>query len=186
MASTLTRRPVPALVALLALLLLTGLVWWRVLNRDSSGSTTKACSTPSSSTPSTLQTLPAPSTITAQVLNSTDRSGIAAQARTTLVGLGFQVPAVATNDAPQFHNKIPGVGQIRFGPGADKAARTLSFYLPGATLVPTASKTSTVVVSLGTKYHAIATAAQAAAAMAKAHVQVGSGTPTPSGASPSC
>src|SRR3982750_2962517 len=33
MASTLLRRPLPALIALFALLLLTALVWWRVLHR---------------------------------------------------------------------------------------------------------------------------------------------------------
>lgn len=187
MPSTLTRRPVPALVALLALLLLTALVWWRVLNRDGGSSTTKACATPTHSTGPALTSLPAPSSVTIQVLNSTDRAGIAAQARTTLVGLGFLSPAVANND-PQYHDKIAGVAQIRYGASTAEAARTVSFYLPGAELLRTTTTSTTVVVSLGKQYKAVASQAAVTAAMAKAHVQVGSTTSTPSGSSssPSC
>ncbi|HET8582255.1 MAG TPA: LytR C-terminal domain-containing protein [Jatrophihabitans sp.] len=188
MPSSLTRRPVPALVALAALLLLTGLVWWRVLNRGTSGATAAHCPTPSPSTSAPVTaTLPAPTSINLTVLNSTNRTGIAGKARAALVADGFKVPAAAGNDTA-FHNKIPGVAEIRYGPAAKQAASVVLYYVPGAKLVPNASKTSTVVVSLGAKYRSIATPAAAAAAMKAAGVRTSAppSSPAPGTASPSC
>ena len=45
MASTTVRRPLPALIALLALLLLTGIVWWRVINRNDAEDSSASCPT---------------------------------------------------------------------------------------------------------------------------------------------
>ena len=70
MASSLVRRPLPALIALFALLLLTALVWWRVLHRADSTAALPNCPTPTPTAPPT-QTLPAPPTVTVQVLNGT-------------------------------------------------------------------------------------------------------------------
>lgn len=192
MPSTLTRRPVPALVALAALLVLTALVWWRVLNRDDSSGASEgtSCPTPSPSptTSATEKVLPAPSTITLTVLNSTNRTGIAGKARTTFLQDGFRVPAPAGNDL-KYQGKIPGVAEIRYGPSGKQAASVVAYYLPGAKLVPTSSSTATVVVSLGAKYRSIASQAAVTSALRAAGARLGPppATPTSSGtASPSC
>jgi hypothetical protein len=175
------RRPLPALIALLALLLLTALVWWRVLHRGGASDAGQACPTQGA-----VATLPAPSRITVVVLNATKRNGIAAKARTTLVSDGFNIPRAAANDRPKA--KVPGIAQIRFGPKARKGATVLHYYLPGATLVPTANKTATVVVSLGAKYRGIASPSAVDAALKKQQIELATGTPgapSPSG-SASC
>jgi len=51
-----TRRPIPALICLLALTLLTALVWWRVINRDSAHDTKSSSCTPGP----VANTLPSP------------------------------------------------------------------------------------------------------------------------------
>jgi hypothetical protein len=172
------RRPLPALVSLLALLLLTALVWWRVLHRGGGSDSAKSCPTPttSASTPTT-PALAAPSTITLSVLNATNRSGIAAKARSTLVADGFKVPGIAANDKT-FLGKIPGVAEIRYGPTGQKGAAVLAYYLPGAKLVRTTDKTATVVVSLGAKYKAVATQAAVNAAVKRANLHIAPSSPT--------
>jgi hypothetical protein len=181
MASTTKRRPLPALIALLALLLLAALVWWRVLNR-SSGKTEQAKPCPTI-TPAVV--LPAPTAVTLRVLNSTTRNGIAGKARTVLTEIGFDVPSAAGNDNRKLLNKIKTTAQIRYGPTQTQSARLLAYYLPGATLVPTTSKSSTIVVSLGTKYRGVASATTVQADLKRDHAVAGSPTPTPSG-SASC
>jgi hypothetical protein len=181
-ASHLTRRPLPALIALVALLLFTGLVWWRVLHRSDGSSASCATHPASSSTAPAPQALPAPGDITVQLLNSTTRGGIAAKARTVLVGDGFNSPKEAAND----RHKVRGVAEIRYGPAAEKAARLLAFYFPGAKLVPVpTNKTATVVVSLGTRYTKVAAPATVRAALARAHLATTTPSPTPT-ASASC
>lgn len=184
MASTVTRRPLPALVALLALLLLTSLVWWRVLHR---GADTKRAAAPCPSPSITQTTLPAPSSITVAVLNSTTRSGIGAKARSTLINDGFRVPVAAKNDTATKRNKIKSTAEIRFGPTGKQAASLLRYYFPGAAMVTTTTKTATIVVSLGARYKQLATAAAVQAALKGDHVAVSSSPPSPApSASASC
>jgi hypothetical protein len=182
LASTPIRRPLPALFALLALLLLTSLVWWRVLHRG--GDSDAAASCPTQAAPAA--TLPAPALITVEVLNATKRNGIGARARTALVSDGFNIPKPAANDRPKV--KVPGIAEIRFGPTGRDGATLLHYYLPGARMVPTKSKTATVVVSLGAKYRTIASRSSVEAALARKRVELNSATPgTPSeSGSPSC
>lgn len=180
MPSTLTRRPLPAVIALLALLLLTGLVWWRVLHRNDTGSAASTCPTPTTSAPA-VTTLPAPASVTVQVLNSTSRTGIAARARTLLTDAGFQSPAAATNDPGK--KVVKGVAEIRYGAASANAAKLVALYLPGATLVPTAAKSPTVVISLGLGYRTVAPARTVAAELAKQHLTTQSPSPTASSAS---
>ncbi|HEX3336754.1 MAG TPA: LytR C-terminal domain-containing protein [Jatrophihabitans sp.] len=160
MASTVTRRPLPALVSLLALLLLTALVWWRVLHRSTGSEHQAVAACP---TPTTVTTLVAPESVTVQVLNATSRTGIAAKARTTLIGDGFQIPRLAANDSPK--NKIPGVAEIRYGPSGKPGATVLRYYFPGAKMVVTSIKTSVVTVSLGSRYRSVASPAAVQRAM---------------------
>lgn len=178
MPNTVTRRPLPALISLVALLLLTGLVWWRVLHRDSgSAAAPKPC--PSSSTAATV-TLPAPSDVTIIVLNSTSRAGIAARVRTTLSQDGFNVPALAKNDSAAKRNKISGPAEIRFGPRGRQAATLLRYYFPGATMVSEKFTSGTVVVSLGTRFTSVAAATTVNRAMTGDHVTVAAPSPSSS------
>src|SRR4051812_9282856 len=127
-ANTTMRRPLPAVIALAALLLLTAIVWWRGLNRDSGASTPHPCSTRTHP----AATLPAPNLVTVQVLNSTDRQGIADKVRSTLVNDGFNSPDPAANDTKKA--KIPGVAQIRYGSKGANGAKLLHYYFPKAKL----------------------------------------------------
>lgn len=181
MASTLTKRPLPALVALVALVVLAGLVWWRVMHRGGTENAATPCPTHTASA-----TLPAPGRITVSVLNATKRGGIAARARTALVSDGFNVPKPAANDSPK--KKVLGVAEIRFGPKGRAGATTLRYYFPGARLVAVNVKTATVVVSLGAKYRSVATPAGVQAALRRDDVLLASGAPgsPTSGSSPTC
>lgn len=173
MASNAVRRPLPALIALVALLLLTGLVWWRVINRDDARmhtaskhcATATGTSTASSSSPSTTaaeappaSALPKPSAVTILVLNSTTRTGIASGARSGLQTAGFRSPRQADNFTGKA--KVTGVGQIRYGRGSKDAATLLQYYLPGTTLVRTPSSKPLVTVVLGPKYDGVLSTAQ--------------------------
>jgi hypothetical protein len=174
------RRPLPALIALIALLLLTGLVWWRVLHRDS-GSTAAAC--PTTQAPSG-PVLPSPSLITLEVLNATNRNGIAGKARSTLVSDGFNIPKPAANDKPKV--KIHGVAEIRYGRPGKAAAQLVHYYLPGAKLVQTHSKTATVVVSLGDRYRGVASPSAVQAALKRKQIVLDTTTPGAPSPTSSC
>lgn len=180
MASTSVRRPLPAVIALAALLLLTAIVWWRVLNRDSGSEASPSCTT---ETPATAS-LPAPSLVTVQLLNSTDRRGIADKARATLVNDGFNSPDPAANDKPKV--KIPGVAQIRYGSKGRGGAKLLRYYFPKAKLVHTKSKTATVIVSLGARYQGVTSSSAVTAALRDKNIELRTAAPGPSSAGPSC
>jgi hypothetical protein len=166
MATSAARKPLPALAFLLALSLLTALVWWRVLHR--SDTTTKS-QTQSSCTPSvTVSTVPAPQAITVTVLNSTDKQGLAASVGAAMTALGFKVGGVA-NDVSS-RAPVAGVGEIRFGPLGKPAATLISYYLVGSTLVPDTRADAGVDVALGAKYTALATAPTVAKALAADHL----------------
>ena len=160
MPSTTIRRPLPALVFLLALLLLTALVWWRVLNRkDTTSSATPSCTTSSATT----SVLPTPPVVTVEVFNSTKRNGIAKAARLTLIKDGFRIPDQASNDP----NKVlvKGVAEIRYPPDTVAGAKLLRYYFPTAVMKQTTATDGKVVVSLGAKYTHVATPAAVAAAL---------------------
>jgi hypothetical protein len=180
MADVKKRRPLPALICLLALTLLTALVWWRVLHRSDGKSEAKT----NCPTQTTQAALPRPATVAVSVLNSTSRTGIAKSAAAALAKGGFTVSGYGNDTG---HAAIPGVAEIRYGPEQRGAATLLGYYLPGAKLVAlTAPKDSTVIVSLGVKYRAVASAAAVKAAMSAAHVSIApTGKPKPT-VSPTC
>jgi LytR cell envelope-related transcriptional attenuator len=173
MASTVRRRPLPALIALIALLVLTGLVWWRVLNRSGASEHTavKPCPT---ITPAVR--LPAQSAVTIAVFNATTKRGIAGAARQTLINDGFDVPGPAANAPVKRINKIPAAAEISFGPAARQGALLVRYYFPGATMVATKSKSKIVSVSLGKRYSAVAPVKSVTAALRRDHTVAG--TPT--------
>jgi hypothetical protein len=187
MASGVVRRPLPALLALLALLLLTALVWWRVLHRDDKKQSHAgpSCPAPTSSTAPTTGGLPAPSSVTVQVINGTyrlkkPRPGIAAKARNALRADGFRVTPTAGNDTKA---KVRSVAEIRYGPAGTQAAKLLEYYFPQAVPKPQSWKTATVTVSLGAKYTRVAPKATVERALATQHQGGASSSPAPSAGS---
>lgn len=177
------RRPLPALVAIAALTLLTALVWFRVLHRgvettQTHTSSHSPCPTP---TVAAASVLPKPPLVTLIVLNSTTRGGLASGARKTLIADGFKVPAQATNDGTAYggHGEVLGIAEIRFGPAQRYAAALVGYYLPGATMVATDSSSASVIVSLGAKYKTLASPTAVAAAITQAHAKLTSPAPTP-------
>lgn len=165
MASSTARRPLPALAFLLALSLLTALVWWRVLHRSDTAHATASPTCSTSATP-TVSVLPATATVTVNVLNSTDKSGLAAQVTGFLATDGFKTGTPAndlTARAP-----VTGIAEIRYGPAGAAAAKLLSYYVPGATLVPDARTDASVDLAVGAKYTAVLAATDVAKALASA------------------
>ncbi len=163
MARPSARRPLPALAFLLGLSLLTALVWWRVIHRADADTHPKANKPCPVATPTVL---PQPTAVTMDVLNSTQRNGLATSTTAALRKAGFKVTSVGNDTS----GLIPGVADIRFGPQGQAAATLLSLYLPGATLVPNARTDAQVEISLGTQFKAVATAAQVKAALAAKHL----------------
>ena len=181
MAEGTARRPLPALIALLALTLLTALVWWRVLNRGGS-------SHPSSCASRTAAVvLPQPASVSLSVYNSTSRSGLAKATAKVLTADGFKVLGWQNDPANQV---IQGVGEIRYSLDQKNDATLVAYYFPGAKLVQYQAETeSKLVVSLGTKFVKVASPPDVRNALAQAHVSQApsahSTSPVPS-ASPSC
>ncbi len=171
------RRPIPAIVFILLLSLVSGLVWWRVLHRDPAQGTTTGATAGSSSTASATKTpprcvtvtgrppvWPAPKSVTVRVLNATNRSGLAGSVTKAMKKRGFK--AVKPGD-----DAASADTEVRYGPGGASAARLVQLYLPGSRLVSSTVKSSVaksgvVVVSLGTSYKALATSAQVTKAKA--------------------
>lgn len=168
------RRPIPAIVFILLLSLVSGLVWWRVLHRDpaqgttAGGATTSSSATAGATTPPRCVTVtgaprvwPAPKTVTVQVLNATNRSGLAGSVTKAMKKRGFKTgkPSDDTTSTAT---------EVRYGPGSLNAARLVQLYVPGSKLVSSTIKSSVVVVSLGSSYKALSTSAQVTTAKAKA------------------
>jgi hypothetical protein len=162
MAEGTARRPWPALIALLALTLLTALVWWRVLNRGGASSA-KSCSNQAAAV-----VLPQPASVTLSVYNSTTRTGIAKAAAKVLSTDGFKVLGYENDPANQV---IKGVGEIRYTLDQKNGATLLAYYFPGAKLVQyTAQTDSKLAVSLGTQFTKVTPATTVHTALAAAHV----------------
>jgi hypothetical protein len=171
----------PALAFLLALSLLTALVWWRVFNRTDDPGTATAHST------CAVQTgvaLPPPTAVTVTVLNGTDRAGLAATVAGALAADGFVVPK-SDNDTAT----VASVAEVRFGPAGAAAATLLTYYIPGATLVSTPGTTdASIVVSVGANFPTtggVNTVAAANDGIAKA-AAAASAAPGKSGSAPAC
>lgn len=170
MAKSAARKPLPALAFLLALSLLTALVWWRVLHRANDSPKSSASPSCSASTPAAVPvvSVPVPAAVTVKVLNSTTRAGLAASVGAALTTLGFKVSSVAndlTTRAP-----VTGGAEVRYGPLGKSAATLVSFYVPGSTLFLDNRTDASVDLSLGAKYTALAAAPAVAAALAAAHL----------------
>jgi hypothetical protein len=167
MVSPTKRRPLPAMILLAGLTLLTALVWWRVLSRDGGSASAKThCPSPSASG----SQLPRPASVSVSVLNSTNRSGIAAFAAKRLTQLGFKVAGYG-NDDPRVH--VAGSAEIRYGPEEKDGAALLLYYFPGAKMVALkADPAGKIVVSLGTKFRTVPGTLPVKKALSAAHVSL--------------
>ncbi|MCW2541708.1 MAG: uncharacterized protein JWN95_3433 [Frankiales bacterium] len=169
MSATSARRPLPALVFLLVLTVLTAVVWWRVLHRPQESSATGQTTGPTpvvKCTPGVKSiTLPAPKAVSVAVYNGSQRDHLAATVQTELRARGFTVPSVA--DAPSV---LAGAGQIQYGPAGRPAASLLTYYLPGLkpVLTNTAAKSVKVILGKGFENLAAQTAVTKALAQVKA------------------
>lgn len=178
MAGASVRRPIPAVVFILLLSLLSAIVWYRVLNR-SPASTPKAkapathtcVAKPRAKAGSTTGakakpvTWPAASAVHVTVLNGTQRNGLAKSVAGQLRTRGFKIATITNDPTGPFT-----VTQVRYSTTMATAAKLVQLYLPGSRLVPNAGKAVTVVVSLGTSYRRLSTNTAVAKAKSTASV----------------
>lgn len=178
MAGASVRRPIPAVVFILLLSLLSAIVWYRVLNRTPATATkgtaptthgcpTKAATRTPATRPRAAVAWPSTATVHLAVLNGTQRAGLAKSVAGQLKTRGFKI-ATITNDTVD----TVGVTQVRYGPGLATAARLVQLYLPGSRLVPNASTATSVTVSLGSTYRRLNTNAAVARAKRTATTSV--------------
>src|SRR6185437_472018 len=167
MSSSTARRPLPALAFLLALTVLTAIVWWRVLHRpNGTGSNTASGPTtvqPTCSAVGQKVNLPKPGAVTVTVLNGSNRYHLATEVTTLLKARGFKTGT--PNDAP---SQLSGIGQIQYGKAGKAGATLLGYYLPGAALVAESRSDAAVTLVLGAAYHALATPAAVTKSLASA------------------
>jgi hypothetical protein len=159
------RRPLPALAFLLALSILTGIVWWRVLHRaEPTGSTSSPAPSHSARcTPANPAVkLPTPASVTVTVLNGAGREQLATKVSTELKGRGF------TTGKPDNAPGLTGVGEIRYGTAGRAGATLLSYYLPGAKLAAASRRDAKIELVLGSGYQSLASAATVSRAVAAA------------------
>jgi LytR cell envelope-related transcriptional attenuator len=137
-----------------------------------------------SSTPDTCVTvtvtpgaaLPEPATVTVNVYNATDRSGLARTTADELKAREFGIGAVANDPLGK---SIAGVAEIRYGVDGADNAKLLRYYAPKAKLVQDKRTDATVDLVLGEKWKAVAPQKAVDAALAKPVASPGPGCPTP-------
>jgi len=149
---------VVAVVVVVALLAATGAgaYWWFF----GGGSTNDAASSRPSASPSCRtpkpklpQPLPRRGQVEVEVLNGTDRSGLATQTADDLVVAGFDVVAYGNADAP-----VDSVGRVTYAKGDLGSAVVVASYFPGVALKQVDRNTGGVVtVTLGADFDTVAT-----------------------------
>jgi hypothetical protein len=90
----------------------------------------------------------APSNISVEVLNSTDRNGFAASVANDLARLGFRISR--TGNSPG--GSDPSATVIRYGPSRGDSAKTLAAAIPGSKLQLDDGFGSGLQVLVGTNY----------------------------------
>jgi len=165
MSTATRRRPLPALAFLLALSVLTGIVWWRVLHRPEPAGTpgTPVAGQTASCTPAASAIrLPKPASVRVVVLNGAGRDLLATRVTGQLKSRGFTMGTPGTTSA------LTGIGEIRYGTTARAGATLLSYHLPGAKLTPTNRPDARINLVLGSGFRALAPADAVSRAVAAA------------------
>jgi hypothetical protein len=148
------RRPVPAVVLLVALSVLALVVWWRVLHR---GGEATAVACPARTTTGVLAL--DPRRVRVRVYNATETSGLARKVADQLRRRGFSI-AATSNDPLTGTRAVRGVGELRYGAlGADQA-RLVSWQFPGIRLAEDPRTDAIVDVAVGPGFRALASSAQ--------------------------
>ena len=153
MSTATRRRPLPALAFLLALSVLTGIVWWRVLHRpEPAGDTarTPVAGQPTCTPGAQPGRLPTPASVRVVVLNGAGRDLLATKVSGQLKSRGFTVGTPGTTSA------LGGVAEIRYGPAGRAGATLLSYYVPGAKLTPASRTDARINLVLGSAFRSLA------------------------------
>jgi LytR cell envelope-related transcriptional attenuator len=155
------RRRTPWVVVV-TLLAVAAVATWSVVLSDASGpSTAAACPPPTTGSlpgavvdPAALdQAAPVPPSSTrVHVLNAGGQRGQANLVAAQLADLGFPEAAPPENDPLHPEGKMECVGQLRFGPAGQGAARTLTLVLPCVELVRDDRTDDVVDLSVGTGF----------------------------------
>jgi len=165
------RGPVLATVVVLAALAAGGWYGWhRWHGRDSAAAQApRTCVTPSAA-----PTPAPPAQVTVNVLNATEKVGLAHQVAAALRAQGLRIGKVGNTKA-----SVTGVAAISYGSTSKAAAITVAEYVPGATLVPASTapdRTGSVTLQIGPSFAALA----APTAVTSAHVRdLASASPRP-------
>lgn len=133
------------------------------------------------STPLIGDGLPVNNAVVLNVFNATPKQGLAAQAALDFKREGFRILSIANDPRTA---KVVGVGEIRFGPGARKAAKLVEYYLAGAKMVELKREDTVVDVALGPAYTQLADGEAVASFLAEpaesSSACTASSTPSPS------
>lgn len=121
--------------------------------------------------------LPEPATVTVNVYNATDRSGLARTTADELKARKFGIGAVANDPLGK---TVAGTAEIRYGVSGADNAKLLRYYAPKAKLVQDKRTDATVDLVLGAKWNAVPPQKAVDAALAKPVESPGPGCPSPS------
>lgn len=181
------RRPLPAIVLLVVLAVLSGFVWTRVFENTETAEKATRCNIPTASTPKRPAPVPAPTDgpvptpigkmlprnglndttpvppqdVRVRVLNSNGEVNQATLVSKELTNLGFGKGGKAANDPVYTSYNLNCHGQIRFGGAGVSAARTLSLMAPCAQLVRDQRTDATVDFALGSEFDGVKTTEEA-------------------------
>jgi hypothetical protein len=108
--------------------------------------------------------LPKPDTVTTNVYNATDRAGLAASTGDELKSRGFLIGTVANDPKAK---TVTGVAEIRYGTKGELAAKLMTFYIPGATLVNDGRGDTTIDTVLGAAFVSVAAQSEVDKALAE-------------------
>jgi len=154
------RRPQRAIIALVALIGVTVVVWSTVFLR--AGDINSRVSCPATATGDTgtglsytalnsVQPTP-PNSVTVRVLNASNAVGAGSTVAAELSQWGFTIAGQPADDPLYPRGDMRCVGQIRFGPAGAGAARTVSLLVPCAELIRDDRQDDTVDLALGTDF----------------------------------
>ncbi len=110
-------------------------------------------------------TVAAPADVRLNVLNATDRRGLAGQVGGELTARGYVVASIGNEESGV---DVAEPAQVRYGPALIAAAQSVAVQIPGAVLVDDGREGEVVDVTLGDGYQALAPAEEATAAIAAA------------------
>jgi hypothetical protein len=158
-----SRRPIPAVVLLLALSVLAVAVWWRVLHRGAGEATAGACPARPSASVLTFDTR----RVKVRVYNATTRSGLARRVAGQLRQRGFNI-AATSNDPLAETRQVQGVGELRYGPLGARQAQLVSWHFPGIRLAEDPRTDAVVDVAIGPAFRALGNASQVSQAKKRA------------------